>query len=144
MAEKESKNWKVMIVSGPVIIDNGKILLSKSEKDKFYKLPGGRIKLGKETPEQGCKRRIKEETNGEIDIIHPLDTHILWRNPTTKEKMIIVLINYLAKLKNKKQITPKDDTTDIKWFDIKDIINGKYKEISPNTIFTLKTMKKRI
>jgi len=32
--------------------------------------------------------------------------NILYENPTTKEKMVIVLINYLARLKNPRDIKP--------------------------------------
>jgi len=142
-AKRGEKGWKIIIASGPVIIENGKILLSKDAKDDFYKLPGGSVKLGKESLEQGCKRRVKEEVNGNIEIIHPLDSHVLWKNPSTKEPMIIVLVNYLSKLKNKNQIKPGKGIVEIKWVSVKDIINGKFKKASPNTIFTLKTMGKR-
>ena len=32
---------KTIVASGPVIIQNGKLLVNKDDKDEFYKLPGG-------------------------------------------------------------------------------------------------------
>lgn len=134
--------WKIIIASGPVIIENGKILLSKDSKDDFYKLPGGTIKLGKESMEEGCIRKVKEEINGEIEILKPLDPFVLWENPTTKEPMIIVLANYLAKIKNKDGIKPLDDTLEIRWLSMQDIMKNKHK-VSPNTKMTLEYLRKR-
>jgi len=106
---------KFIIASGPVIIENGRLLVDKDDKDDFYKLPGGTIKEGIEDLEQACHRKVKEEINGKIEIIKPLHPHILWENPQTKEKMTIVLISYLAKLKNKSEIKPMPPTKEIKW-----------------------------
>ena len=128
---------KTIIASGPVIIENGKLLVSKDFKDNFYKLPGGRVKIGKESLEHACKRRVKEEVNGDIEILKPLYPQVLWKNPTTKKKMIIILINYLARLKNKSKLKPGEGIKEIKWIDLKQA--DKYR-LSPNTKFTLKSM----
>ena len=52
-----------MIVSGPVILKHGKLLVIKEDKDDFYKLPGGRVEKD-ETLEETCEREIKEEIDG--------------------------------------------------------------------------------
>ena len=44
---------------GPVIVVRRKLLVSKDNKDDFYKIPGGRPREG-ETGEETCKRRVKE------------------------------------------------------------------------------------
>ncbi len=121
---------KYLIASGPVIIEDGKILVSKDNKDDFYKLIGGRIQEG-EKLEDACVRKAKEACNAEIEILKPLMPNILWENPTTKEKMTIVLINYLAKLKNKNEIKPIPPEQDLKWISIEDIKKGKG-NVSPN------------
>ena len=121
---------KFIVASGPVIIEDDKLLVSKDNKDDFYKLIGGTIKEG-ESLEEGCIREAREACNAEIEIIKPLSPNILWENPQTKEKMVIVLINYLAKLKNKDEIKPNPPEEDIKWVGIEDIKKGKG-NISPN------------
>jgi len=45
---------KTIIASGPVIIENGKLLVNKDNKDDFYKLPGGTVEEGIEEMEEAC------------------------------------------------------------------------------------------
>ena len=122
---------KYIIASGPVIIENGKLLVNKDDKDDFYKLPGGTIEEGIESLEEACHRETKEENNGLIKIIKPLHPMILWKNPQSKEEMCIVLIHYKAKLLNKKDIKPISPIKEVKWLDIKEIKKGKY-NVAPN------------
>ncbi|MBU2104855.1 MAG: NUDIX domain-containing protein [Nanoarchaeota archaeon] len=121
---------KFIVASGPVIIKNKKLLVSKDSKDDFYKLIGGTVKEW-ESLEDACIRRAKETCNAEIEIIKPLSPNILYENPQTKEKMTIVLINYLAKLKNHKNIKPIPPEQNLKWISIEEIKKGKG-NVSPN------------
>lgn len=126
---------KYIIASGPVIIEQGSLLVNKDEKDDFYKLPGGTIESEEEL-EEGCKREVKEEINAEIEIIKPLNPMIVWKNPQTEEEMCILLIHYLAELKNKTEVEPLKPIKEIKWLDIGDIKSGKHK-VAPNIHFLI-------
>lgn len=119
-----------LVASGPVILEDGKLLVSKDNKDDFYKLIGGRVNKG-ESLEDACIRKAKQACNANIEILRPLMPNILYENPTTKEKMMIVLINYLAKLKNKEDIKPIPPEQDLKWISVEDIKIGKG-NVSPN------------
>ena len=112
------------------------MLVNKDNKDDFYKLPGGTIEEGIENLEQACHRETKEENNAEIEIIRPLHPMILWKNPQTDEKMAILLIHYLAKLKNKQEIRPMPPIQEVKWLDIHEIIEGKH-NVAPNIKFLI-------
>lgn len=127
---------KTIIASGPVIIENGKLMVNKDDKDDFYKLPGGTVEEGIEDLEKACHREVKEENNAEIEIIKPLHPMILWKNPQTKESMVILLIHYLAKLKNKDEIKPIFPIKEIAWLDIDEIKAGKF-NIAPNIKFLI-------
>lgn len=127
---------RTIIASGPVIIENGKLLVNKDNKDEFYKLPGGTIEDGIEDLEEACHREVKEENNAEIEIIKPLHPMILWKNPQTGEKMTIILIHYLAKLKNPKSVRPVPPIKEVKWLDIKEIKSGNHK-VAPNIRFLI-------
>jgi ADP-ribose pyrophosphatase YjhB (NUDIX family) len=127
---------KFIVASGPVIIQEGKLLVNKDNKDDFYKLPGGTIEEGIEDLEQACYRETKEENNGEIEIIKPLHPMIIWKNPQTKEKMMILLVHYLAKLKNPKEIKPMSPIQEVRWISIKEIIAGKH-YVAPNISFLI-------
>lgn len=127
---------KYIIASGPVIIERGKLLVNKDNKDDFYKLPGGTIEEGVESLEEACHREVKEENNGIIKIIKPLHPMILWKNPQTEQEMCIVLIHYKAKLLNKKNIKPVPPIQEVKWLSIKDIKANKY-PVAPNIKFLI-------
>jgi ADP-ribose pyrophosphatase YjhB (NUDIX family) len=128
---------KYMLVSGPAIIDGGKVLLVKDRKDDFYKLPGGEVVEGEEV-ERACLRNAREKVNADLEIKKLLCVDVLWQNPTSKEKMTIVLFNFLVKLKNKKELRISEKIIDMRWISIKDIKQGKTEEkISPNTMFAI-------
>lgn len=127
---------RYIIASGPVIVEEGKLLVNKDDKDDFYKLPGGTIEAGVESLEEACHRETKEENNGVIEIIKPLNPMILWKNPQTKEEMCILLIHYQAKLLNKNEIKPIPPITEVKWLDIEEIKQGKY-DVAPNIKFLI-------
>ncbi len=103
----------------------------------FYKLPGGRIDEYVENLEETCHRETKEEIDGVIEITKALHPLVLWKNPQTGEKMCILLIHYLAKLKNKDEIKPIHPIKEIKWLNIKEIKQGKY-NVAPNIKFLIK------
>ena len=57
------------VVTAVIKDDNGKILITKSNKEKqgIWKFPGGKIEVG-ETDEEALAREIKEELNIEISV----------------------------------------------------------------------------
>ncbi len=125
---------KFIVASGPVIVENGKLLVNKDNKDDFYKLPGGTVEEGIEDLEQACHREVMEENNAKIEIIRPLHPMIIWKNPQTKESMCIVLIHYLSKLLNKHEMKPMPPIKEVRWLDIKEIKEGKH-FVAPNIKF---------
>ncbi len=124
-----------IIVSGPVILKRGKLLVIKDNKDDFYKLPGGRVEED-ETLEEACSRKIKEEIDGEITLIKQLSPLILSEDPTTHKKMRIELHSFLAELKNPLTINPIDPIKEIKWLSLEQIKRKKY-VVSPNIRYLL-------
>ena len=126
---------KYIIASGPIIIENGKLMVIKDGKDDFYKIPGGTLKL-LEGFERCAIREVKEETNAEVELIKPLNSMVVWKNPQTNEEMCIVLIHYLAKLKNKNELKPIYPIQEIQWLRIEEIKAGKHK-VAPNIMFLI-------
>ena len=127
---------KHIIASGPVVIEDGKLLVNKDDKDDFYKLPGGTVEEGIESLEEACLRETKEENNVDVEIIRPLHPMILWKNPQTGEEMVIVLIHYLCNLKNPEEMKPMPPIQEVKWLDVNEIKEGKY-NVAPNIKFLI-------
>jgi len=126
---------KTIIASGPVIIEDGKLLVNKDAKDDFYKLPGGTVEQGDSLTE-ACINESKQENNADIEIIKPLNPMIIYKNPQTNEEMTIVLIHYKAKLLNKDKIKPIEPIQEVTWLDIEEIKQDKHK-VAPNIKFLI-------
>ncbi|HOX41512.1 MAG TPA: NUDIX domain-containing protein [bacterium] len=117
------ENSKFIIASGPVIIENGKVLLNRhgeTEADqRFWKFVGGRVELADveidgDALEIACKREVKEEMGLDIEIIIPIKPMLI-KHPD-KPNAYIILIHYLAKRLN--EIMPGPDIIEYGWFDI--------------------------
>jgi ADP-ribose pyrophosphatase YjhB (NUDIX family) len=119
-----------IIVSGPVIMKNGKLLVIKDNKDDFYKIPGGRQE-GEEDLETTCIREIKEELNAEIILGKKLPSLVLSEDPRTRKKMRIELNHYSAELINEKELKPIPPIKEFYWLSLNDIKRKKY-PIAPN------------
>jgi len=61
---------------------------------------------------------------------------ILWKNPQTNEPMTILLIHYLAKLKNPNEIKPIPPIKEVRWLPIEEIKAGKH-NVAPNIRFLI-------
>lgn len=129
-------NVKSIVAAGPVIVEDGKLMVNKDTKDDFYKIPGGTVEPDTEDLEEACYREAREENNAEIEIIKPLHPMIIWKNPQTGEKMAILLIHYLAKLKNRDKIRPILPVKEVRWLPIEEIREGKH-DVAPNIKFLI-------
>lgn len=108
-----------IICSGPVIIENEKVLLIKEKKmggitPWFF--PGGKIKTG-ENLEQACGRETKEEIGVEIEIIGQLETLTDSGHDQTDNE--IILYHFLAKRSG--AIKPGPTITEWGWYDINNL-----------------------
>lgn len=114
---------KFIIASGPVIIENNKVLLNRhghgddqdENEKKYWKFPGGRIEqidISSDALENACKREVKEEMGIDIEIIKPLKTMII-KHPNRAD-MVVILVHYLAKRIG--EIKPGADIEEFKWF----------------------------
>ena len=105
--------------SGPVIIENGKVLLNKHGDDDFWKFLGGRVEDFdfaniNNSLEEACHREVKKEMGFDVEIIRPLKPMMVPRpdNPNTW----VILIHYLAKRLG--DTKPGPDIRETRWFDI--------------------------
>ncbi len=108
---------ETVIASGPVIIENGKILLNREQKDygvTNWLFPGGKLNDPNENLEKACKREVKEEMDIEIKIIKKLKTiEVDFRDKH------YILHHYLAEKIG--EIKPGEDIVDWGWHDINNL-----------------------
>jgi len=123
---------KIIIASGPIIVEENKVLLDISGKDDYWKFCGGKIGENENLIET-AKRRVKEELGIEIEIENPKPflLHITQEKEGTMAD--IILIHFLAKRIG--EISPGEDIRQWKWIPFEDL---EKENLAPNIIPTLK------
>jgi len=114
-----------IIASGPVIIENNKVLLNKHGNDEFWKFPGGTVEDFDIPFEETAVRETKEELGIDIEIIKPLNTLMAKKD----DKGVVVLVHFLAKRIG--EIKPAKDIQEWKWIDINNMPNDLAPNIKP-------------
>ena len=105
-----------VLLSGCVIIEDGKLLVIWKIKHGHYELPGGKVDQG-ESWEETALRETKEELGCDIEILKYLgykDFHI--------EEKDFRSHNYLAKIKEGQEpcVMEPDKFRDVLWLPMKD------------------------
>lgn len=121
------------MASGPVIIEDGKVLLNKEKKDYGitpWLFPGGKANEGETDLEAICKREVKEEMGIEIEIIKKLPT--IEKEQNGKK---YVLHHFLANRIG--EIKPAADIVEWAWHDI----NNLPENCAPNVYEIVKDLR---
>ena len=126
-----------IIASGPVIIKDNKLLVTKDNKDDFYKIPGGKVEEN-ESLEECAVRELKQETGLDCETIKKLSTQELDKKPRTGENIEMYLYHYLADLKQpvKDYKSYNHNGHEVNWINIKDMKKEKY-PVAPNIKFLI-------
>lgn len=106
-----------IIASGPVIIEDKKVLLNREQKENGitpWMFPGGEVEDFDKSLEEACQREVHEEMGIEVEIIKPLKPILLYQN-----ERVIILIHYLAKRIG--EISPGKDIAQWAWHDINNL-----------------------
>ena len=113
---------KIIIASGPVIIENNKVLLNQHGDKNMWKFPGGRLENFEfddwnNSLEETARREVKEEMGIGIKIIKPLKTMCVPRPGHADE--YVVLVHFLAERIG--EIIPGEDIEKWDWIDINNL-----------------------
>tara|TARA_Y100000034_G_C6903071_1_gene418233 strand:- start:3380 stop:3799 length:420 start_codon:yes stop_codon:yes gene_type:complete len=117
---KDGEKVKVTIASGPIIIENGKVLVDKHGDDEFWKFPGGR-QMDNLDFLSNAKMRVKEELG--IDVELNGEHFVMAFN---RKEEFVILVHYLAKRNG--EIEMGRDVREFKWLEI----NNLPKDCAPN------------
>ncbi|MDP2629951.1 MAG: NUDIX domain-containing protein [Candidatus Uhrbacteria bacterium] len=125
-----------IIASGPVIIENEKVLLDKDGRDSFWKFPGGKIEMSDLTDaehslEAAARRKVKEELDLDIEIVRPLKPMMIMKPVINDEdkNTLVVLIHWLSKRNG--EVVPGGNTTEWAWHDIHNLPSDCAPNIRP-------------
>jgi 8-oxo-dGTP pyrophosphatase MutT (NUDIX family) len=107
---------KIIIASGPVIIEDNKVLLNQHGDTDFWKFCGGRVENFETNLIDNARREAKEEMGIDIEVLNetPFITHTI--KETAAGKIDVILVHFLAKRIG--EIKPGEDIREWDWFDL--------------------------
>ncbi|MBU1119116.1 NUDIX hydrolase [Patescibacteria group bacterium] len=126
--DPENTKTLLSIASGPVIIQDSKVLLDKHGDDNFWKFPGGRMH-DDESMIETAKREVKEELGVDVQIDGKPFVISFTRGAENKTEYV-VLFHYKAELLNE-TITPGRDVREWQWIAIDDLPEDVAPNIKP-------------
>jgi len=121
-----------LVASGPVIIEDNKVLLNREHKPEgisLWMFPGGEVEDFDASLEDACRREVKEEMGIDVEIIKPLKPVMLHQSGR-----VIILIHYLAKRIG--EIVPGAEIAEWAWHDI----NQLPENCAPNVYEIIKSL----
>lgn len=105
----------VTIASGPVIIQDGKVLVDKHGEDTGWKFPGGKVRSG-ESFEEAALREVREELGIEVEIDSaPFVVAFMRERDGAQEH--VILIHYRARIISGEP-TPGRDVREFTWLSV--------------------------
>lgn len=127
---------KIIIASGPVIVEDEKVLLTQHGDTDFWKYCGGRVEDYETDLIENARREVKEEMGLDIKIIDPDPFFLRTTKETLEGKIDVILVHFLAKRID--EISPGDDIRRWDWVPIQ---NLEKENLAPNILPALKHFK---
>jgi len=105
---------KILIASGPVIVEEGKVLLDRHGADNFWKFCGGKVEYPGISLSENARRRVKEEMGIEIEILKSVPYITYTTKKTHQGEIDVILVHFLAKRIG--EIRPGPEIIESGWF----------------------------
>lgn len=124
---------KIIIASGPVIVEDNKVLLDQHGDTQFWKFCGGRVEDYEINLIETAKRKAKEEMGIEIEILdsNPFLLHTI--KQVENDSIDVILVHYLAKRIG--EISPGSEIRKWAWIPLGNLSD---ENLAPNIVPTLK------
>jgi len=130
---------KIIIASGPVIVEHDKVLLNKHGDTNFWKFCGGRAEDMEHTLIEIAQREVNEEMGLEVETLNqkPFLMHTIKEMPETGERVDVLLVHYLARRLN--EVKPGAEIREWAWLALADLNElAKQGELAANIIPALR------
>lgn len=126
---------KIIIASGPVIVEDNKVLLNKHGDTPFWKFCGGRVEDYNTNLIENARREVKEEMGLEVEILSDEPFITFTRKDKDGQPIDVILVHFLAKRIG--EVKPGEDIREWKWIELNNLPN----DLGPNIIPALKHFK---
>lgn len=124
---------KIIVVSGPVIVEDGKVLLNQHGDTSFWKFCGGKVEDFEHDLKAHCRREVKEEMGVEIEILNETPFFLYTKKQTLDGDIDVILVHFLAKRIG--EIFPGADIREWRWISLKYL---EKEDLAPNILPTLR------
>ena len=124
---------KIIIASGPVIVENNNVLLNQHGDTEFWKFCGGKVEDFEHDLIEHASREVKEEMGIKIKIINQRPFLMHTKKKTSNGFVDVILVHFLAERIG--EITPGNDIRKWKWIPISELTK---ENLAPNILPTLK------
>lgn len=123
---------RIIIASGPVIVEDNKVLLDQHGDTTFWKFCGGRAENLESSLIEVAQNRAKEELGIGIEILSP-EPFITYTQKETPEGILdVILVHFLAKRIG--EVKPGAEIREWAWLDIHSLPDN----LAPNILPVLK------
>ena len=106
----------IVLVSGAVIVENGRVLLVKHGDPLFWKFPGGRVEEEDATLKATASREAKEELGVEVAFADRPPYFVYSQKQTGEGLADVILVHFLAT--HIGEIVPGEDIREWQWLDL--------------------------
>lgn len=124
---------KIIIASGPVIVEDGKVLLNQHGDTEFWKFCGGKVEGFEANLFETAKREAKEEMGIDIEILNPEPFMTYTKKETPEGNLDVILVHFLSERIG--EITPGEDIRQWDWLPLE---NLEKENLAPNILPALK------
>jgi len=126
---------KIIIVSGPVIVENGKVLLNKhGDPPDFWKFCGGTVENDETDLKHAAIREAKEEAGIDLEFADQQPFFLYVKKQTPQGPLDVILVHWLAKRVG--EVKPGPDILQTEWLDISTL--ALRRDLSPNILPALR------
>ncbi|MDO8261506.1 MAG: NUDIX hydrolase [Candidatus Magasanikbacteria bacterium] len=123
---------KIIVASGPVIVEDGKVLVSKHGDTSFWKFCGGKVEDYEENLFTTAKRRAKEEVGVDLELINEVPFFFYTQKEVDGGIADVILCQFLAKRIG--EVKMGIDIREVAWLEV----NNLPQDLAPNIIPSLK------
>lgn len=120
---------KIIIASGPVIVENNKVLLNQHGDTTFWKFCGGRVEDYETDLIENAQREVKEEMGIGVEILDENPFFFFTRAEKEGASTDIILVHFLAKRIG--EIHPGTDIREWNWFSLDNLPENLAPNIKP-------------
>lgn len=119
----------IIVASGPVIIEDGRVLLNKHGDTPFWKFCGGRVEDFSTGLKENAAREAREEVGIELLFLDQAPFFLYTQKQTEEGVLDVILVHFLAERRG--EIRPGPDIRECRWIDLKDLSK---EDLAPNII----------